>query len=466
MLLLVPLAGCWTYTAATPPRTGKVPDNALVAWPQRDPSVITDLVTAQQAQSNQSVEAFNLGIAAVRFGRGGEYSGFGESLEEFMYGFVPNADATTSRPLTQRRHEYRVAYDTFLPDKGERQRIAALPPDQRRAAVRRVWLGNGVELAIPVANGSERGVVIHLGALAGNEYEPQVVDELRARGWYVISVHPETKISPDISERDLSRLIEIRRRLNELSDLEPRFTSEPGDTMEMITKRMDDYQRLRKNSPLAPMADALSDEERSILNPPIDLGWFASQADAATWLANEIDEQIAETAYAAEAAYRVACLREPRLTPLPVVVVGFSAGTLAAPATALCIGSHVRAVVLIGAGSNLLQISQESRVSSGGIRLERNCLPAAQTDVRPLYPLYERASRLDPLVLAPHLRHVPVLMALATEDTWVPIEGGRRLWEALGRPDCWKIPLDHGGMFYRLPKLKRDIADWLEGSLP
>lgn len=179
-------------------------------------------------------------------------------------------------------------------------------------------------------------------------------------------------------------------------------------------------------------------------------------------LAGVLDDLVAEPAYAAQAALDYLAESRPEIPQSPLAIVGFSAGSLAAPAIVARTPDRFDAAVLVGGGANLLEISQKSDLTDGGVRL-------AWPDDQPrgdwrseLFREYLACSKLDPYHTARFLRNKPVLTVLANFDLTVPAENGWLLWDRLGRPDKYTHVGEHRTMFLTLHSQANRIADWLE----
>jgi acetyl esterase/lipase len=196
-------------------------------------------------------------------------------------------------------------------------------------------------------------------------------------------------------------------------------------------------------------------------------GGFQTKNDAdlpgvAKAIASEVDEALAGAAYAAQAILEYVNEARPDLQGIPVVVMGFSAGALAAPTVAARIHDRIDAVVLIGGGCDLFRISQESVFTNGGIVLLSGEEKAPKSTVEKLDKLYLEDSKLDPYYTAPLIADLPVLQLHASSDTWVPCATGEMLYERLNHPELLTIRGGHEYLFYFLPGRKSFIADWVE----
>lgn len=189
-----------------------------------------------------------------------------------------------------------------------------------------------------------------------------------------------------------------------------------------------------------------------------------------TETARSIDRSFAQVAVAAS---RVLAAERARLGPraleVPVVVIGTSLGGILAPAVAARLdddlradGDGLRALVLIGAGGDVGTIMATTPAM-------RTALPDLGAETIATWRAHMRgaldASRLDPLAIGPHLRHVPALMLHARFDAVVPADTGVRLWRALGRPDRWSYLAGHYGLLGLWTGEGDDVAAWVERTV-
>ncbi len=241
------------------------------------------------------------------------------------------------------------------------------------------------------------GLVLFMPGLGSRQYVQPVVDELRRRGWCVLSIE-----TPRVWWYQ-----PVAFELNTAADIEP--------TAERIAK--------------------------------------------------VIDDQMAEPAYAAEAGLRYVKLVRPDLDRKPVVLMGFSAGAIFAPAVGARLHDQLAAVVLIGGGGNVLKISQTSDLTNGGLELK---WPAhgPRTDWRErLFEHYLKHAHLDPANAARAITDVPALVSVAEFDTTVPADCGWLLASRLPNADRLNFALGHRLMFWKLANRSADIADWVEGAV-
>jgi len=207
-----------------------------------------------------------------------------------------------------------------------------------------------------------------------------------------------------------------------------------------------------------------------------DREWELSQLNQhASLMAHEIDNHLVETAYATEAV--LACLdqKNPAWLRGPRVVIGASAGALAAPVLIKRLGG-VDAAVYIGGGANVPEIALESSIRiyrpkilirDKGSRGRHKAL--RENALLRLKEVALQRSQIDPLKIAPTLPEIPTLMLSGELDRIVPAHTGDLLYKALGRPERWRYPTGHLALFLGLPLQAARVIDWIEtvvGSNP
>jgi pimeloyl-ACP methyl ester carboxylesterase len=106
-------------------------------------------------------------------------------------------------------------------------------------------------------------------------------------------------------------------------------------------------------------------------------GWFtvreASDAqEAGKRAAAAVDDLVADNAYAAEAVLSYLADQRKDAPRGPLAIVGMSAGALAAPGVAARLGERVSAVVMVGGGADLFQISRTSDLKKTGIQFRQD----------------------------------------------------------------------------------------------
>lgn len=183
---------------------------------------------------------------------------------------------------------------------------------------------------------------------------------------------------------------------------------------------------------------------------------------AAQAIARNISDRVSEIAYAVEAGLDFVQRERPEIPTAPLVLCGYSAGSLSAPTVAALIQNRVDAAVLVGSGCNLLDISQRSALTDGGIKLHWLKRRPTKADNDRLDSLYLEHCRLDPYWTSRSLRDKPVLMLHAVLDDIVPAADGDLLYKRLGRPERVNFLLGHELLFFRLPAHAKMIADWID----
>jgi hypothetical protein len=376
---------------------------------------------------------------------------------EVAYGFEPNAAFLTSRTLARPQVQERLAEarDEAAADDGLLK--FAAPGLRLTNTARRIALDEGMSMRLPTEVAADPpGVLIHFTALFGTPYERAVVDELRERGWVVLSISSEVSITPPPRDVHAARLAELNARRDALIAEIVHLGAPGGREINPESRPPDERQRELE----AVMREAAMLERGSF--QVCDESQVEPVAEA---IAAAVDDVIADHAYAAESALEFAHAEFPQLRGEPIAVIGFSAGSLAAPAAAARLGEMVDAVVLIGSGANLFEIARAGKLTDGGLRVrcEDDAVPADLMDR--LGEAYLARSSLDPYHVAPNLRAAPVLLVTADFDAWVPAATGRLLQERLGAPDRLSHFGGHRTLFHFLPSQADRIAQWLEEAV-
>lgn len=185
---------------------------------------------------------------------------------------------------------------------------------------------------------------------------------------------------------------------------------------------------------------------------------------AADRLAQNISDRVSEIAYAVEAALEYLEAERPDIPQSPTILMGYSAGALASPTVAALLPDRFDAAVMVGGGANLLDISQRSVLTDGGLKLNWTRGTPSTYDQQRLQELYLQACPLDPYWTAQSLRGKPVLLLHAVFDRIVPAANGDLLYEQLGRPERMNFLLGHELLFLRLGAQSRMLADWVDDA--
>ncbi len=504
------LGGCWTHSPAAPRVPSAIEAPAQIpadAWRPRDTTVLKPLLDATPSEVHEFTlrpgadESSLTGFDRFRLAQVGErvlYKGIhanallrivdrssvvkvetpsnetysptierlrqmfdsGESLEERVYGFVPNARALTSRTISNDR-----LLEALEDDRARREARRAIGAAQGSSVQESGMLAEtlllaGAPVRIPAPNATQpraRGLILHLHAIAGNGYEPRVMEEFARRGWAIVDFQPQTFVQTPLSPEQRAREKELLERKHDLQREFARLVAIPPD-------RDSDAAKAQNTTQTRDVLSRIYELHRHAAYqacPGADLDPIASD------IAKEVDEAMSGAAYAVEAVLDYVRTQRPDLPTRPLVLMGFSAGALATPTVAARLGDQVDAVVVIGGGANVLRLSQESALTDGGLRIRCGEKKIDRPTLDRLSQLYLARSRLDPYHTAPLLaaRGTPVLQVHASDDTWVPASGGELLFERLGRPERLTIHADHDLLFYLLPGKAEWIADWVDRAV-
>jgi len=322
-----------------------------------------------------------------------------DDLIDSMRGFRADARYLTSFDLDSPR-----ARSSRLMNIESRRRSGGPVPELRRStAVYEIDLNSGTALGLPeVSIGSNmpraRGLIIHVPALMGNEYEENILQRLRKQGWRI--AHVDSRVSMPGGRLNL--------QINTEADIE----------------------------------------------------------SAAARIAGVFDNVLAEHAFAAEALLEYIDSARPDVPEHPIVLMGFSAGALATPTIAARLGRRVDAVVLVGGAANLLEVSQSSTLTSGGLEVRWAEGLKTKANEQRLYDAYLRHSKLDPYHTAAILEDVPVLQVHALFDDIVPSRNGELLYQRLHKPDRMNFLGGHGPLFFFLPHHASQMLKWIDKSAP
>ncbi len=518
LALLTSLGGCWTYTPAPPHVLGgaiaTVPVIPAEAWRPRDIDVLKPLMDATPAEVHRYevregvdpaslspsereevarvsdrvvykgihgmglVRVFETDIKGIRPpNTSGYYQPIVEQdarkqpqdrledyLQQQIYGFVGNARVITSRTI-----QNPLLRETLLNDRAARERARVASPDSKvveSGIASETLLYAGVPVRLPPmrAPGARayRGLILHLHAIRGNEYEPKVMEELERRGWAIVDFQTQTQIDPPLTPDEKARetllLAELARSQQDAID-SLRAAGAAHRSIGDATLR-----NMRASAAAeTPAAKALRELRRKASFQACE---GADLDPIAASIATEVDQAMSGASYAVEAILDYIRTQRPDLPTHPMVLMGFSAGALGTPTVDARLNHEPDALVIIGGGANIFMLSQESSLTDGGIRVrcgEKKVDRATRDELSRLYLLH---SRLDPYHTAPLLAGRPILQVHASKDTWVPASGGELLFQQMQRAaDRLVINADHDLLFYFLPDQALRIADWVDRAV-
>jgi hypothetical protein len=281
-------------------------------------------------------------------------------------------------------------------------------------AVNRSGIDASFRLIMPEKVTEPAGVVLFVPPISNAVLSIPVPNELRRRGWAVLSV----------------------------------------DTLEMV-----------QNARVAMVVDVPWDQapkERSrrgdrVLSPQIGGRWMGE------WLRDDM----ADMAYAYEAALDFALRSEPSLVGRPVVVIGASLGAIFTSPIAARLGDRLSGAVLIGGGANMLGVigNTDPSVFKAMLTIGGDVVKVNPAAVKKWHEAYLKTNTLDPAWTAPHLARIPTLIIDAKNDGIIRPEFGQLLWEKAGRPERWSIDCGHIWLFLSLKDRAGEIADWVEAAV-
>lgn len=299
-----------------------------------------------------------------------------------------------------------------------------------------LWEGLAMHLKRPP--GTPRGLIVHLGGSNTGELEGRFLDVLLARGWAVLSMP---------------------------------FVGIPGGeatvyAVQTAGRTPSDLYTVIDTPSTKPFLTPLGESARLAINLPGTAEVFATPADFGARVAAITDDRLAEVAYAVEAILAHVEEADPALARLPRVLVGCSAGAMAAPAVAARIPGRFAACVLVGGGANLLDIALRTSFAEARPRIRWATDRDESDQRREAVEAYLSRVALDPVRTAPALRGTRSLVIHATFDAIVPSARGLDLWEALGRPERWNFTGGHLGLFVLLPDQAEPVHEWLVENVP
>lgn len=391
-----------------------------------------------------------------------------DDLLSLLGDFTPNASFLSPRKLERIQTLAQFNNEIASPDLSymfDPVAVSTRPVLWPGTTAESVLLTQGLDIEFPpIYSEKPRGLVLHILSLISNKFEDDAVNALRQRGWAVITIDSETAVNTPHAPGDLEQFNILARKYRALSAQERSlesphlFGSAPTDpkTRQAIRQTQDEiYPLLREMSRLR--------KGRFTCDTPADAEQLGIE------LARAIDANLADHANAVTAVLDYVRTHRPDITPRPLVIVGFSAGALATPAIAarlIADNNAPDAIVLIGGGADLLEVSRNTGMKGTAIPIKSNTTPKdgelPDSLWTPLHNSYIRHTNLDPLKTAPLLTNIPILQIHATYDAIVPASTGRLLHNLLGQPDRIDYFLGHEPMFYHLGRVQDWIADWLD----
>lgn len=321
-------------------------------------------------------------------------------------------------------------------------------------------LDEGFELAVPVTVREDpKGLIVHITGMIETKYEQAMTNRLRAYGYEAAYLESNPFLrSPREEEEQIQSAIR-QKRFYEMMD---EALGESAATLTDFEKHVelptdaiiDLYQRAREEYPVVRGFAITTDTDIPELGRSI---------------ANLSDEQIATHAYAAEAIVRASEQLHPVLRGKPIIVIGYSAGALSAPAvTARLMEAYPGrsiGLILVGGGGDLISLAAQSTMGEMimNFKSEDGPEPTPQ-QLEELTRAYLNHAKLDPLVVAPAIRDVPTLHIYANKDRMVPTDAAERFNEAHGHVDRLVHAGNHGTLFFFLQSQAGKVRSWLRAN--
>ncbi len=318
-------------------------------------------------------------------------------------------------------------------------------------------LDEGLQLAVPeVVEDDPAGLIIHITGMFETKYEQSMTNRLRAHGYAAAYLESDPFLrSPREEEREI-RFALREKRSYELMD---EALGESGASLTDFEKNV-----ALSSSAIREIFKRVNEEIPPIrgfaITPETDIEAHGRAIAALS------DELIATHAYAGEAMVRASEQLHPVLMDKPIIVIGYSAGALSAPAVtarlaAVYPGRPIR-MILVGGGGDLISIAAQSSLGD----MFMNFAPVdgpepTDEQIAALSRAYLAHSRLDPLVLAKSLRAIPTLHLYAAKDRAVPTAAAERFNAAHGHVDRLVHPWNHGTLFYFLQGEAGKVRSWL-----
>ena len=183
-------------------------------------------------------------------------------------------------------------------------------------------------------------------------------------------------------------------------------------------------------------------------------------------ISDEMNERVAEAAFAAEAAMVHVKRKHPEL-PDHRVAVGMSGGGMILPTVVAREPEKYAASVIIAGGSNFFAMTDETnyKLMIGAVDYKWVPQPPTQEQRDQLYGMYLERAEMDSYHTARFIAGKPVLMIHGAFDGAVPSRLGDLLWEQLGKPERWVQQGGHEEVFMELPKRMDEIMAWIEKAV-
>ena len=380
----------------------------------------------------------------------------------FGGGFLENATFLTSRDASGYRLDRML--DDVPENLGEpRKKINfAVPGLQRTYVERAILLDRGTDVQIPETLRGN-GLLVVMGGLFSTTWQESSIDLFRDAGWDLLQIDGSTSVRRP-NDDEYTRVYDQQSEwVSQQVKARSGLVDEQGNNVAPDDEILD---RFKENSSFENIKALNEQAKEKFPLPPsgFELTPDSDPNELGKTIAHAIDDTIAETAYAAAAAVGYLVETHGRDAIGPIGVVGYSAGSFAAPAVAARLieeGHPVDAIILLGAGADLFEISQTSNITDGGIDLTgKGKHSPAPERIEAVHNAYLEHTALDPYALGPALADIPTLIMIADNDK--PVPTGSILDERFGYPRRVRYFGGHGGLFYFLPPQTPRMIRWLD----
>jgi len=202
--------------------------------------------------------------------------------------------------------------------------------------------------------------------------------------------------------------------------------------------------------------------ERVVYSIPLD----DDRTEIMHEIATDLDDRVAECAYAVKAAADHVVRGSRILGDSPRVIIGMSGTGIALPTVVAYDPSAYDAAVIIAGGANSFSIARRSSYRDwiDSVNIEFTPRAPANAELAKIDAQYLDVSTLDSAHTASAMAGIPTLMVHGSTDTAVPSDTGDLLWEKLGRGERWVLPVGHELVFAAMPLRMVAMLDWLESK--
>lgn len=183
-------------------------------------------------------------------------------------------------------------------------------------------------------------------------------------------------------------------------------------------------------------------------------------------IAADLDNRVAECAYAVKAAAEHVVRGSADLAHAPRIILGMSGTGIALPTVVALEPEAYDAAVIVAGGANAFSIARRSsyREWIDSVGFEFTPREPTNAELTAIDARYLALSRLDGAHTASAMGDIPTLMLHGSADTAVPADAGELLWSRLQHAERWVMPVGHELVFAALPVRLVALLDWLESK--